>query len=402
VPSDIVVVPDESRITFTSSTNNVNAITQVDDGTLNVQNNFEIDGILQYSGFAGFQTINLVTRDFSIVTNGEKTQSLVIVPFYGEIVSWQIIANTQSTLTLDVWKGTGGIPSSSNSITGSAKPSLTNQQFASSSNLIGWDTFVRTNDIFVLEVESNNNASQISLTLAVRTYLITPFPTLTPTPTPTVTATLTPTPTPTPTSTPPSPPVFEAGSTSTSASNSFSVDAPSGVVNGDLLVTVIDFEKGSTEVINLLSGWTLLVRTNNSTNAGQAIYYKVANNEPSTYTWTITQGSKTCIGVARISNASSSNILSNASTGTGTAVTAPTLTTAVDNCLILAFYTNKSSGTYTGVTTERWDAPNTGGGLPSNMLATFNQTTAGSTGDKTATVTASESWVATQVAIRPA
>jgi len=229
-------------------------------------------------------------------------------------------------------------------------------------------------------------------------------PTQTITQTPTQTITQTPTQTQTPTTTPPasSPPVFEAGSTSTSAANSFSVNAPSGVTNGDLLVTVINFEKGSTEVINLLSGWTLLIRTNNTTNVGQAIYYKVANNEPASYTWTITQGSKTCIGVARISNASSSNILTNASTGSGTAVTAPTITTAVNNCLILAFYTNKSSGTYTGVTTERWDDPNTASGIPSNMLATFEQVTAGATGDKTATATVSESWVATQVVIRPA
>jgi len=166
--ADIVIIPDESRITFTSSTSNTNTMSQKPDGTLNVSENFEIDGVLKYSGFAGYKTITMVVGNSESVGVGEKSQTRVIVPFSGTIISWQIIVNTSSTLTLDIWKS-NTIPTSSDSITGSAKPSLSNQQFATSSTLTGWTTGVSINDIFVLDVESNNNASYINLTLIVRT-----------------------------------------------------------------------------------------------------------------------------------------------------------------------------------------------------------------------------------------
>ena len=171
MPSDIVIVPDESRITFTSSTNNLNAITQASDGTLNVQNDVDVGGVFKYDGYAGYKTVTLVVGNSSEVSTGGKEQTRVIVPFSGEIISWQIIVDTPSTLTLDVWKS-DTIPTNSDSITGSAKPSLSDQQFATSSTLTGWTTSVSINDIFILEVESNNNATHITLTLMIRTYTL--------------------------------------------------------------------------------------------------------------------------------------------------------------------------------------------------------------------------------------
>lgn len=166
--ADILITPSASTIEFTSTTNNTNVIFQKVDGTLNVSEDFEIDGILNYSGFAGYKTITMVVGDSASVSTGGKSQTRVIVPFSGTIISWQIIVNTSSTLTLDIWKS-NTIPTNSDSITGSAKPSLSNQQFATSSTLTGWTTGVNVNDIFVLEVESNDNASYINLTLIVRT-----------------------------------------------------------------------------------------------------------------------------------------------------------------------------------------------------------------------------------------
>lgn len=165
---DILITPSASTIEFTSSTSNTNAIIQNPDGTLNVLNNFEVDGSFNYSGYAGYQTINMIVGDTGSVSTGAKSSTRVIVPFSGTIISWKIIVDTSATLTLDIWKS-NTIPTNADSITGSAKPSLTSQQFATSSTLTGWTTAVSINDIFVLEVESNNNATYINLSLVVKT-----------------------------------------------------------------------------------------------------------------------------------------------------------------------------------------------------------------------------------------
>ena len=57
---------------------------------------------------------------------------------------------------------------------------------------------------------------------------------------------------------------------------SLSVTAPSGAA-GDYLLAQFTFAGGSNATITGPSGWTLLNRTNQTTNVGQAIYYRVAD-----------------------------------------------------------------------------------------------------------------------------
>ena len=110
------------------------------------------------------QTITFVVGGGSAVTTGAKNNTRVISPYAGTIVGWKLITDTSATVTLDIWKSTG-IPTNSNSITGTAKPSLTTAQFNTSTTLTGWTTTVSENDIFIMEVESNNNATYINLSL---------------------------------------------------------------------------------------------------------------------------------------------------------------------------------------------------------------------------------------------
>lgn len=189
------------------------------------------------------------------------------------------------------------------------------------------------------------------------------------------------------------------------ASNAI-VNKPTATAQSDLLVVGLSYEKGSAENITAPGGWTLLIRQDNTTNVGIAIYYKVAGpSEPASYSFALTHGSKWSIGISRFTNANSSTPVDVAagSTGFGTAVTAPTLNTTGTNREIMAFYTNKKASTYTPAagTTERYDAPDFSDGLPSLMMATFSQTAAGATGDKTATATDVEFWSGVQIAVSP-
>src|SRR5688572_7280706 len=201
-------------------------------------------------------------------------------------------------------------------------------------------------------------------------------------------------------------PVFEAGSTAVGDSDLATVAKPSGTVAGNLLVAVVNFEKGS-DVTTLTppSGWTLIRRDNQGNKVGMATFYKVAGaSEGTSYAWTLNGAPKWAAGIARFSGVNTGTPI-NASDGsvlnTGNP-TAPSVNTTVADTLVLVYYTNKKNATYVPATgtTERWDAPNAAGNQPSNMMATFGVAAAGASGSKTATASdATGEWAAQQIAL---
>lgn len=201
---------------------------------------------------------------------------------------------------------------------------------------------------------------------------------------------------------------YQSFASATGTGNSVSVNKPTGTATGDLLLLSISFEKGS-DVSITATGWTLVRRTDQSTNVGMATYFRVAAaDEATSYTFTLTQGPKWSAAIARFTGVSvpaspaTLQSVGNSSGTSSTSVVAPAITTTDPNAIVLAVYTNKKNSTYTAATgtTERFDVPNTGG-LPSLMLATYPQATAASTGTKTATATDSEVWAAQQIALYP-
>lgn len=99
------------------------------------------------------------------ITTGEKGRKTV--PYTGNIVGWKLIADQSTTTVVDIWKTNNNIPTVSNTITAAAKPSLTAAQLNSSTTLTGWTTSVVAGDVFILNVDSNNNANYISLELDI-------------------------------------------------------------------------------------------------------------------------------------------------------------------------------------------------------------------------------------------
>lgn len=101
----------------------------------------------------------------SVVTG---TVSYVRVPYSGTITSWHVVANTAITCTLDVWKANGTVPTNANTITASAKPSLSSSATAASSTLTGWTTSVSAGDVFGFELEAlTGSSTSISLILNI-------------------------------------------------------------------------------------------------------------------------------------------------------------------------------------------------------------------------------------------
>jgi hypothetical protein len=185
------------------------------------------------------------------------------------------------------------------------------------------------------------------------------------------------------------------------------VNRPTGTVAGDLLIVGMMFEKGTNTTPTAPAGWALIRRTNESNNVGMATYYKVAgSSEPSSYTFSLTNGPKWSIGITRITGADPTNpidVHAGLAGGPSFNADAPSLSTTVCNALVMAFYSNKKDATWTPAagTTELYDRPNTQQGLTSNMMAYYSQPDAGITGSKTATASISDYWVAQQLAIKP-
>jgi len=205
-------------------------------------------------------------------------------------------------------------------------------------------------------------------------------------------------------------PVIQSFTTNVGSGNSISINKPSGVQVGDLLFMGFTFEKGTGVTITPPIDWILIARTDQSSNLGMATYYRLATSADaavSAYTFSVTNTPKWSVGMVRITGFSPQNPIGSAngqsSASSSTSVTAPSVSSVPANALVLAFYTNKRAATFTPPlsVTEIYDAPNTAGGEPSNMMAFFTQTTAGNTTVRTATASITERWAAQQIVINP-
>jgi hypothetical protein len=102
------------------------------------------------------------TAEISTGAKGLKT-----VPYLGTIIGWKLVADTATSTVVDLWKSNGSIPTISDTITGTAKPTLSAAQLATSTTLTGWTTSVSPDDVFLLYVDSNTVATYISLELDI-------------------------------------------------------------------------------------------------------------------------------------------------------------------------------------------------------------------------------------------
>lgn len=103
----------------------------------------------------------------SVITTGEK--KLTLEPgLTGTIVGWTLAGDQSGSIVMDVWKGDAAIPTNANSITASAKPTLSSVRRGNSTTLTGWTTGITADDVFIFEVESVTSLTHVTLTLLVR------------------------------------------------------------------------------------------------------------------------------------------------------------------------------------------------------------------------------------------
>lgn len=102
----------------------------------------------------------LIGNGSEVITTGTKTTGLVRIPSAGTITGWQIKScdstPTSGSIVIDIWKDTYANfpPTVADSITASAKPTLTSATKAESTTLTGWITSISAGDIFYFNVDS--------------------------------------------------------------------------------------------------------------------------------------------------------------------------------------------------------------------------------------------------------
>lgn len=102
------------------------------------------------------------------LTTGAK-QVYMTIPLNCNIVSWRILADVSGSIVFDIWKDTFANypPTVADTITASAKPTLSAAISAESSTLTGWTTQITTGDILEVNIDSVSTVTKVYLDLFV-------------------------------------------------------------------------------------------------------------------------------------------------------------------------------------------------------------------------------------------
>lgn len=199
---------------------------------------------------------------------------------------------------------------------------------------------------------------------------------------------------------------FESVSSTFSDSTALSVtvNAPASVASGDVLIAVLTTRRNvnNDTHANDVGGFTLLYQRNHS--AGSSIGYtsvwvkESAGSEPASYDFSWNGSSARCsISVARFSGSDGVDV-SAVDSGDSSTATCPTVTTTVDDALVLriigAF--DADIDPFTGLT-GYWDH----GGQAINAGAGGVQSSAGASGTLDVTLSATRDYAAFTVALEP-
>jgi PKD repeat protein len=223
-----------------------------------------------------------------------------------------------------------------------------------------------------------------------------------------VTVGTTPTPTPTPTGT--IAVRSSAKATSTAATTAVSLDAPSGLATGDVLVAQINAD-GAPALSSVPSGWSPVVTATLSPNSASKtfVYYHVvtdASSEPGSFAFGLSAAEKWGAGVTAYSGVSTTSPFDTAAvtkvnTSASSTVSLAGVTTATNGALLIGGVGVNSTGTTVSAPsgwTESWEAD----GGQDTSLASRTQGTAGATGAVSFPLSASSTAAGWMRALRPA
>jgi hypothetical protein len=188
---------------------------------------------------------------------------------------------------------------------------------------------------------------------------------------------------------------IERRSTSTAILNlgpSISINAPAGVVPGDVLVATV--AKSGAEVLTTPAGWTKVDSVLDNSTMYLGLYWRVAaSGDPASFSWTWAGGTSRYAagGISAYANVDNDNPVDGhapAGVSNTTSFPAPTITTTFINDMIVtahAVNANNTNWTPPAGMNERLDLVAGSGSFVSIEQNDFLQAFAGATGAKTAT-----------------
>lgn len=141
-------------------------------GNLTVSGNTNITGGLTATTISA-TTYQGVNRSFGVSFDGMgsvitvNSQSTLTIPYNMVIQSWVLLSDVTGSTVIDIWKDTYANypPTSGDSITSLAKPSIVSGTKNQSSTLTGWNTIVNSGDIIRFNVDSCTGMTKATLTI---------------------------------------------------------------------------------------------------------------------------------------------------------------------------------------------------------------------------------------------
>ena len=97
-------------------------------------------------------------------------QGDLTIPFNCTITEWTLLADAVGSTVIDIWKDTYANypPTVADTITGSAKPTISASTKGQSSTLTGWTATINAGDILRFNVDSSSGVSRVTLSLKVK------------------------------------------------------------------------------------------------------------------------------------------------------------------------------------------------------------------------------------------
>lgn len=144
-----VTVPNgRSAFVYTDGTNVINAVNYVE--------RYSTAGIIFLTDGGGLPLLAGV-------------KGYLQIPFDCTITGWSLLGDTIGGCVIDIWKDTYANypPTIADTITGSAKPTISASDKGSSTTLTGWTTSITAGDILAFNVDSATNITKLTITLTV-------------------------------------------------------------------------------------------------------------------------------------------------------------------------------------------------------------------------------------------
>ena len=183
---------------------------------------------------------------------------------------------------------------------------------------------------------------------------------------------------------------------------SLAISKPAGVVNGDVMVAIVDVRQ--TPTVTPPAGWNQVSMTPNGTTYRQLVFTKVATgSEPASYTFTFNQSRGATGGIVAYDGVDPTTPVETFSAGTAssTNITAPSATTAFNGTMIVGGFSinNSSAIAPPAGMTERGEIAS--GSRIKTEIADYVQTPAGATGAKTAVAASATANIGQLIVLRP-